>query len=109
MRPTSTCVTFVFSIAVAGLIGCQDPQDRPATLVVPDQSEITLQKPEGRSFNCLDDYLAYLKEASAADSAYYEEVSPGIYELRAGAPLAVETPTETFTRKQLQQKYEFSC
>ncbi len=72
-------------------------------------------KPVNRRFAKLDDYLAWLRETQAPiDKPYYEEVRPGIYQLRTGnlrvlIPEGDEPPRDqTFTRAQLMKQFGFS-
>lgn len=66
-------------------------------------------------FASLDEFLLHLRETQApVDGSWYEEVSPGVYQLRTGN-LRVLTPEgeakaspQTFTRAQLMEKYGFT-
>lgn len=68
-----------------------------------------------KRFASLDDYLAWLRDTQApVDKPYYEEVRPGVYQLRTGN-LRVLVPEsddkageQTFTRAQLLKKFGFS-
>jgi hypothetical protein len=60
----------------------------------------------GRSFRCLDDYLAHLEAGGAIDLPWWRQVRPGVYEYvtrRTGAQ------PETATRQELMQRFGFSC
>ncbi|MEO6434063.1 MAG: hypothetical protein ABIO29_08835 [Sphingomicrobium sp.] len=63
-------------------------------------------------FASLDDYLAWLRQNEApVDGAWYEEVSPGVYELRAGGNLKLDVPAggqQRFTRAELERKFGFA-
>lgn len=68
-----------------------------------------------RRFRSLDDYLAWLRQTQEpVDGPWYEEIRPGIYQLRTGnlrilGPEGDETPPgQTFTRAELEKKFGFS-
>ena len=72
-------------------------------------------EPINRRFKSLDDYLAWLRQTQEpVDGSWYEEIQPGIYQLRTGnlrvlGPSGDETPSgQTFTRAELQKKFGFS-
>jgi hypothetical protein len=59
----------------------------------------------GRTFQRLDDYLAYRKSLGPQDIPYYVLVRPGVYEL-----MTMRAPGEapqTFTRQQLLERFGF--
>ena len=71
--------------------------------------------PLNKRFATLDDYLAWLRQTQApVDGPWYEEVQPGLYQLRTGnlrilGPEGDETPrNQTFSREQLLKKFGFS-
>jgi hypothetical protein len=71
--------------------------------------------PINRRFKSLDDYLAWLRRTQEpVDGSWYEEIRPGIYQLRNGnlrilGPGGDETPPgQTFTRAELEKKFGFS-
>jgi hypothetical protein len=71
--------------------------------------------PVNRRFATLDDYLAWLRQTQApVDGPWYEEIRPGVYQLRTGnlrvlGPEGDETPRgQTFTRAQLMKQFGFS-
>ena len=71
--------------------------------------------PINRRFKSLDDYLAWLRQTQEpVDGSWYEEIRPGIYQLRTGnlrvlGPSGDETPPgQTFTRADLEKKFGFS-
>jgi hypothetical protein len=71
--------------------------------------------PVNKRFATLDDYLAWLRQTQApVDGPWYEEIRPGVYQLRTGnlrilGPEGDETPRDqTFTREQLLKKFGFS-
>ncbi len=71
--------------------------------------------PVNQRFAKLDDYLAWLRQTQApVDGPYYEEVRPGVYQLRTGnlrvlAPEGAASPgDQTFTRVQLMKQFGFS-
>lgn len=81
----------------------------PAAKVTTDNREkgvAGLPFARGRSFQTLDGYLAFLKEMSAVDIPWYEEVSPGRYRLNRGLGDRYSEP-EFFTRAELAAKYGF--
>jgi hypothetical protein len=59
----------------------------------------------GKSFRTLDEYLAHLRKRGAYDVPYYEEISPGVYEVvgRRGPG----APRLTYTREELERKFGF--
>ena len=66
-------------------------------------------------FKSLDDYLAWLRQTQEpVDGSWYEEIRPGVYQLRTGnlrvlGPSGDETPQgQTFTRAELEKKFGFS-
>ena len=66
-------------------------------------------------FKSLDDYLAWLRRTQEpVDGPWYEEIRPGLYQLRTGnlrilGPSGDETPQgQTFTRAELETKFGFS-
>lgn len=61
----------------------------------------------GRSFLTLDAYLAFLKDISAVDIPWYEEISPGRYRLNRGLGDRYAEP-EFYTRHELAAKFGFS-
>jgi hypothetical protein len=72
-------------------------------------------EPINRRFRSLDDYLAWLRQTQEpVDGSWYEEIRPGIYQLRTGnlrvlGPSGDETPPgQTFTRAELEKKLGFS-
>jgi hypothetical protein len=72
-------------------------------------------EPINRRFKSLDDYLAWLRQTQEpVDGSWYEEIRPGIYQLRTGnlrvlGPSGDETPAgQTFTRAELEKKLGFS-
>ena len=71
--------------------------------------------PINQRFAALDDYLDWLRQTQApVDGPWYEEIRPGVYQLRTGnlrilGPEGDETPrAQTFTREQLLKKFGFS-
>ena len=71
--------------------------------------------PINQRFRSLDDYLAWLRQTQEpVDGSWYEEIRPGIYQLRTGnlrvlGPSGDETPPgQTFTRAELEKKLGFS-
>ena len=71
--------------------------------------------PINQRFRSLDDYLAWLRQTQEpVDGSWYEEIRPGIYQLRTGnlrvlGPSGDETPPgETFTRGELEKKFGFA-
>lgn len=71
--------------------------------------------PVNKRFAKLDDYLAWLRQTQApVDGPYYDEIRPGVYQLRTGnlrvlVPEGDGTPTgQTFTRAQLLKQFGFS-
>lgn len=73
------------------------------------------EAPINQRFKSLDDYLTWLRQTQEpVDGPWYEEIRPGIYQLRTGnlrvlGPSGDETPPgQTFTRAELERKYGFS-
>ena len=71
--------------------------------------------PINQRFRSLEDYLAWLRQTQEpVDGPWYEEIRPGIYQLRTGnlrvlGPSGDETPQgQTFTRAELEKKFGFS-
>ncbi|MES2903492.1 MAG: hypothetical protein V4696_04835 [Pseudomonadota bacterium] len=71
--------------------------------------------PVNRRFEKLDDYLNWLRDTQAPiDKPYYEEIRPGVYQLRTGnlrvlVPESDEAASEqTVTRAELLKKFGFS-
>lgn len=71
--------------------------------------------PINKRFATLDDYLAWLRQTQApVDGPWYEEIRPGVYQLRTGnlrvlGPEGDETPPgQTFSRAQLMKQFGFS-
>ncbi|ESR25658.1 hypothetical protein [Lutibaculum baratangense] len=62
-----------------------------------------------RRFRCLDDYLAYLRQASAMGASYWEEVSPGLYRRTGGEPMAIPEERPVRTRAELMREFGFDC
>lgn len=62
---------------------------------------------QGRSFATLDGYLAFLKDRSAMDVPWYEEISPGRYRLNRGRGDRFAEP-EFHSRAELAAKFGFS-
>lgn len=67
-----------------------------------------------KRFAGLDAYLAWLRKTQApVDGPWYEEIRPGVYQLRTGnlrilGAEGEETPRDqTFSRAQLMQKFDF--
>jgi len=60
----------------------------------------------GRSFETLDEYLAFRAELGAQDAPMYTEVEPGVYELWGGRRPPGLTPPR-FTRAQLLEEFGF--
>ncbi len=60
-----------------------------------------------RTFATLDEYLAYLEYLSTADRPHYRRVSPELYELVPGTPLAQPLEKRFFSRQELLEKYGF--
>lgn len=65
-------------------------------------------------FRTLDQYLLWLRTTQApVDGSWYEEVRPGVYQLRTGnlrvlGPAGDETPApQTFTREELERQFGF--
>lgn len=68
-------------------------------------SDLPLSK--GKSFETLDEYLAWRETLGAQDAPWYREISPGLYELWGGRRPPGATPP-TFTRAQLLEEFGFS-
>ncbi len=72
-------------------------------------------EPVNRKFASLDDYLAWLRDTQGpVGKPYYEEIRPGVYQLRTGN-LRVLVPegdqaaeAQTVTRAQLLKQFGFS-
>lgn len=71
-------------------------------------------KAVNEQFAGLDDYLAWLRKMQApVDGPWYEEVQPGVYQLRTGnlrilgADGEVTPRVQTFSRAQLMKKFGF--
>lgn len=67
-----------------------------------------------KQFASLDDYLAWLRKMQApVDGPWYEEISPGVYQLRTGnlrilgAEGEVSPGVQTLTRAQLMKRFGF--
>lgn len=70
--------------------------------------------PINQRFRNLDAYLEWLRTTQApVDGSWYEEIRPGVYQLRTGnlrvlGPEGDETPAaQTFTREQLEKEFGF--
>ena len=70
--------------------------------------------PINQRFRTLDDYLGWLRMTQEpVDGSWYEEIRPGIYQLRTGnlrvlGPEGDATPApQTFTRAELEKKFGF--
>ena len=61
----------------------------------------------GRTFETLDEYLAYLRSRSTIDAGWYKEVSPGVYRLMTMAPPG-QGEDRLYTREELMAKFGFS-
>lgn len=80
-----------------------------------DPSAISASGPINERFRSLDDYLGWLRMTQEpVDGPWYEEVRPGIYQLRTGnlrvlGPEGDATPApQTFTRAELEKKFGFT-
>jgi hypothetical protein len=60
----------------------------------------------GKSFCCLDEYLAHLEQQGAIDLPWWREIGPGLYERVTRMP---EAARETATREELMRRFGFSC
>jgi hypothetical protein len=60
----------------------------------------------GRVFHSLDEYLAFLRKASAYDVPWYRRVGSNLYE-RAGRPYPGAPPPKRVTREELMRKFGF--
>lgn len=81
-----------------------DSNDRAAAAT--GEGVANLPFSHGRSFQTLDEYLAYLRQyAAPIDQPWWREISPGIYEHVKRMPGA---PRETATRAELMERFGFS-
>jgi hypothetical protein len=71
-----------------------------------EQGVSNLPFARGRSFACLDDYLAHLQSNSAIDLPWWREVSPGLYE---HVTTFTGAQRETATREELMRRFGFRC
>lgn len=60
----------------------------------------------GRSFRCLDDYLAHLEQGGAIDLPWWRQIRPGVYERQVRMTGAER---EIATREQLMERFGFRC
>lgn len=110
----------VVAMAAAGACGTPrtehvgDNQLNEGT-VMTSGSAAGAEAPINQRFKSLDDYLTWLRQTQEpVDGSWYEEIRPGIYQLRTGnlrvlGPSGDETPPgQTFTRAELEKKYGFS-
>lgn len=109
--------------AVAAVAACGAPQTEQVsdnslnqgTAMKSGSADQPADAPINRRFKSLDDYLAWLRQTQEpVDGSWYEEIRPGIYQLRTGnlrilGPGGDETPPgQTFTRAELEKKLGFS-
>ena len=109
--------------AVAAVGACRVPQTEQVsdnsltqgTSMNSGSADQPAGEPINRRFKSLDDYLAWLRQTQEpVDGSWYEEIRPGIYQLRTGnlrvlGPSGDETPPgQTFTRAELEKKLGFS-
>jgi hypothetical protein len=98
--------------AMGGAAEAQDSRFRP----LPGQKEAAtaptaggiagLPYARGRRFATLHAYLAFRREQGAIDLPWYEEVAPGVYELRTSVRPAL--PPRRITREALARRYGFA-
>lgn len=98
--------------APPGVVG-EDRPTPPPTASKPENN-VSSNAPINQRFRTLDEYLDWLRFTQApVDGSWYEEVRPGVYELRTGnlrilGPEGDETPApRTFTRDQLERQFGF--
>lgn len=60
----------------------------------------------GKSFCCLDEYLAHLEQGGAIDLPWWRQVSPGVYE-RVVHMRGAER--EIASREELMRRFGFNC
>ena len=109
--------------AVAAVGACGAPRNEKVgdnslnqgTAMKSDSSGQPADAPINQRFKSLDDYVAWLRQTQEpVDGSWYEEIRPGIYQLRTGnlrvlGPSGDETPPgQTFTRAELEKKLAFS-
>lgn len=111
-------ITSVSLLAAA----CQAPQNevergsgQPGKTAPAEEKAMRANEgPVSERFATLDEYLDWLRLTQApVDGPWYEEVRPGVYQLKTGnlrvlAPEGEATPaTQTFTREELERKFGF--
>ena len=108
----------VMSLVLANSAACSQPPSTPVGQSRPQVMEANIVQEHahgaavadlpyssGKSFATLDEYLAHLRKRGAYDVPYYEEISPGVYEVIARR--GPGAPRLTFTREELKRKFGF--
>lgn len=78
-------------------------QDSAARAKVGEERSLPYSR--GRSFADLDSYLTFRRQQAAIDLPWYEEVAPGLYELKTSMRPAAAP--KRFTRAELARKFGF--
>jgi hypothetical protein len=104
-----------FALAAVALAPAAAAPFRPTPAAQPPappegQSVTDSRLPLSGRFADLDAYLAYLRQRSHVDGAWYREIRPGIFELQTGNLRLPggDKPRPTFTREQLEKKFGFA-
>lgn len=115
---TAAFICAVTAVGACGTAGNEHASDNRLNQREPMKSDSAGQPadaPINQRFRSLDDYLTWLRQTQEpVDGPWYEEVRPGIYQLRTGnlrvlGPSGDETPPgQTFTRAELEKKFGFS-
>ena len=111
-------------VALPALISaCSAPQSTvegtdaatPTATAKPENSMASNDAPVNQRFPTLEAYLDWLRLTQGpVDGSWYEEIRPGVYQLRTGnlrilTPEGEATPAaQTFTRDELARKYGFT-
>lgn len=90
------------------------PVSARGTPTANSEKAVSASIPINQRFRTLDEYLEWLRRTQApVDGSWYEEVRPGVYQLRTGnlrvlGPSGDETPApEMVTREELEKKLGF--
>ncbi len=103
--PTLTIALFVGITGCGAETGNTQPGSSSQNEFRMTSNEISKRSnSQGRNFQTLDEYLAYLKELGAQDYPFYELVGPNRHKLNIGRG-GNEVPAKYFTRDDLMKKF----
>lgn len=86
--------------------GAIDVENMPMRTEPDGTGEGELPFAQGRSFETLDSYLAFLRERGATGVPFYQEVRPGVYELISRRGPNAEPLF--YTREELEEQFGFA-